>query len=103
MTILGGAGTLIGPVLGAGLIKYLENIFSSFNEQTLHAAYAALPDGLENVLVKISSLFVGDSWHITLGLMFMIVVIFLPGGIMEGFRKISRLFGFGKRAGGGVN
>jgi branched-chain amino acid transport system permease protein len=28
MTILGGAGTLIGPVLGAGLIKYFENIFS---------------------------------------------------------------------------
>ena len=28
MTILGGVGTLIGPVLGAGLIKYFENIFS---------------------------------------------------------------------------
>jgi hypothetical protein len=26
MTILGGAGTLIGPVLGAGMIKYMENI-----------------------------------------------------------------------------
>ena len=28
MTILGGAGTLIGPILGAGLIKYFENFFS---------------------------------------------------------------------------
>ncbi|MDO7729947.1 MAG: branched-chain amino acid ABC transporter permease, partial [Loktanella sp.] len=28
MSILGGVGTLIGPVLGAGLIKYLENIVS---------------------------------------------------------------------------
>ena len=28
MTILGGAGTLMGPVLGAGFIKYFENIFS---------------------------------------------------------------------------
>lgn len=27
MTILGGAGTLVGPMLGAGLIKYFENIF----------------------------------------------------------------------------
>ncbi|MEM7720477.1 MAG: branched-chain amino acid ABC transporter permease, partial [Pseudomonadota bacterium] len=26
MTILGGVGTLIGPVLGAGMIKYMENI-----------------------------------------------------------------------------
>ncbi|MEC8014970.1 MAG: branched-chain amino acid ABC transporter permease, partial [Pseudomonadota bacterium] len=31
MTILGGAGTLIGPVLGAGFIKYFENIFSKIN------------------------------------------------------------------------
>ena len=36
MTILGGVGTLLGPVLGAAIIKYFENIFSSFNAQTLH-------------------------------------------------------------------
>ena len=29
MTILGGVGTLLGPVLGAGFIKYFENIFSN--------------------------------------------------------------------------
>ena len=28
MTILGGAGTLIGPVMGAGMIKHMENIIS---------------------------------------------------------------------------
>ncbi len=92
MTILGGAGTLIGPILGAGLIKYFENIFSSFNEQTLHAAYAALPDGLENALVSVSELFVGEGWHLTLGVLFMTIVIFLPGGIMEGVRRIGLLF-----------
>jgi len=92
MNILGGVGTLIGPVLGAGLIKYFENIFSSFNEQTLHAAFSALPDGLENILVAISELFVGEGWHLTLGLLFMVIVIFLPGGIMEGFRRIGALF-----------
>ena len=32
MTILGGAGTLFGPVLGAGFIKYFENIFSKIND-----------------------------------------------------------------------
>ncbi len=37
MTILGGAGTLIGPVLGAGLIKYFENIFSKINDNVLHS------------------------------------------------------------------
>ena len=40
MTILGGAGTLLGPVLGAGIIKYFEHIFSSFNDQTLHQAFS---------------------------------------------------------------
>ena len=35
MTILGGVGTLVGPVIGAWLIKYFENIFSAFNESIL--------------------------------------------------------------------
>jgi len=92
MTILGGVGTLIGPVLGAGLIKYFENIFSSFNEQILHSAFAVLPDGLENILVSVAQLFVGEGWHMTLGVLFVVIVIFLPGGIMEGFRRIGSLF-----------
>ncbi|MBX2824900.1 MAG: branched-chain amino acid ABC transporter permease [Gammaproteobacteria bacterium] len=92
MNILGGVGTLIGPVIGAGLIKYAENIFSSFNEQTLHEAFGALPDGLEDFVVSFTGLFVGEGWHLTLGLMFVLIVIFLPGGIMEGFRRIGGLF-----------
>jgi ABC-type branched-subunit amino acid transport system permease subunit len=92
MTILGGAGTLIGPVLGASLIKYFENIFSAFNESSLNEVFAALPDGLQGIVVEVVSLFVGDGWHLTLGLLFMITVIFLPGGIMEGVRRIAGLF-----------
>lgn len=91
MTILGGAGTLLGPVLGAALIKYLENIFSAFNNQTLHAAFAFLPDPVENVVVAITQLFVGEGWQLTLGVMFMAIVIFLPGGVMEGIDRIGRL------------
>lgn len=96
MTILGGAGTLIGPMLGAGIIKYFENIFSSFNEGILRNVFSALPDGIENVVVSVTSLFVGKGWHLTLGLMFLIVIIFLPGGIMEGVRRIGKLFGIGR-------
>ena len=91
MTILGGVGTLTGPLLGAGLIKYFENIFSSFNSSTLHDVFSFLPDGLENVVVGITGLFVGSGWHLTLGLLFMIIVIFLPGGIIEGLERIGRL------------
>ena len=93
MTILGGAGTLLGPVLGAGLIKYFENIFSAYNETILSGIFSFLPEGLQYALVKASSLFVGEGWHLTLGLLFMIVVIFLPGGLMEGFMRILGIKG----------
>jgi len=100
MTILGGVGTLIGPLLGATIIKYFENIFSALNSAELHSLFAAMPDGLENFIVTVLTPFVGKGWHLTLGAVFMIVVIFLPGGIMQGFRLIGgffkRIFGLGK-------
>ena len=93
MTILGGVGTLLGPVLGAVVIKYFENIFSAFNAQTLHSLFSFLPDPVENAVVGLLGLFVGEGWHLTLGVLFMIIVVFLPGGIMEGIERIGRLLG----------
>lgn len=92
MTILGGVGTLLGPLLGVGIIKYLENIFSSVNNQTLHEVFAFLPDWLENISVDFFALFVGEGWHLTLGLLFMVIVIFLPGGLMQGFEMLKNRF-----------
>jgi ABC-type branched-subunit amino acid transport system permease subunit len=92
MTILGGVGTLIGPVLGAGLIKYFENIFSKINSNLLHKWFSFLPDGLEDFVVTIIYPFIGKGWHLTLGLMFMGVIIFLPGGLVELGQRISRTF-----------
>jgi ABC-type branched-subunit amino acid transport system permease subunit len=92
MTILGGAGTLIGPVLGAGFIKYFENIFSKINDTILHQWFAIMPDGIEDVLVALVHPFVGKGWHLTLGILFMLVVIFLPGGLVEGGQRIAGLF-----------
>lgn len=91
MTILGGVGTLVGPVLGAGLIKYAEQKVSSWNEGILHQAFSALPEPMRDFFVEFSSFFVGEGWHLTLGFMFMIIVIFLPGGLMEGFRRLRRV------------
>ena len=84
MTILGGAGTLMGPVLGAGFIKYFENIFSKINDAVLHQWFAFLPDGMEDFVVFLIHPFVGKGWHLTLGLIFMGVVIFLgkPGFLL---------------------
>ena len=92
MTILGGSGTLIGPVLGAGFIKYFENIVSKINESILQAWFSFMPEALQEFFVAIFYPFIGKGWHLTLGLIFMLVVIFLPGGLMEGGKRISDLF-----------
>lgn len=89
MTIMGGAGTLLGPVLGAGIIKYFENIFSRINDNVLSGWFSFFPDWLTDFLVLIVSPFVGKGWHLSLGLIFMLVVIFLPGGLVEGMTRIS--------------
>lgn len=92
MTILGGAGTLLGPVIGAGFIKYFENIFSKINDNVLHSWFSFMPDGIEDVIVGILYYFVGKGWLLTLGLLFMMVVIFLPGGLIQGATHIVEKF-----------
>ncbi|MEM9269216.1 MAG: branched-chain amino acid ABC transporter permease [Pseudomonadota bacterium] len=98
MVILGGAGTLIGPVLGAGFIKYFENIFSKINKGVLEGWFAFMPDGMSDFFVTIVYPFVGKGWHLTLGVLFMMVVIFLPGGLVEGGKRLAGLFGRRKQA-----
>jgi ABC-type branched-subunit amino acid transport system permease subunit len=93
MTILGGAGTLIGPMLGATIIKYFENIFSALNPSELQKMFDFMPETMQNIMVNVVNPFVGDGWHLTLGALFMIVVIFLPGGVMEGIRHLMSKLG----------
>jgi len=92
MTILGGAGTLIGPILGAGVIKYFENIFSKINDNILYQWFSFMPDGLQDFFVLIIHPFIGKGWHLTLGIMFMLVIIFLQGGVVEGGQRIANMF-----------
>lgn len=92
MTILGGVGTLVGPILGAGIIKYFENIFSAFNDNVLTQMFSFLPDAFVEMVVPVVGLFVGSGWHLTLGLLFVLVVVFLPGGIIEGIEKLAKKF-----------
>ena len=89
MTILGGVGTLFGPIIGAATIKYFENIFSAINDQVLENTFAFLPDWLGSLMVTITGPFVGEGWHLTLGVLFMAIIIFMPGGLMEGFRRMT--------------
>lgn len=88
MNILGGVGTLIGPVIGAWVIEYFENIFSAINLNMLNGTFDFLPDGMQAVVVTVLSKFVGEGWHLTLGLLFVLIVVFLPGGLVEGYQKL---------------
>ena len=97
MTILGGVGTLIGPLIGAAMIKYAEGIFSALNTNELAEVFSFMPEAIQSFTVIVVEPFVGKGWHLSLGLMFMLVVIFLPGGVVEGLEKILRLFGIGKK------
>jgi branched-chain amino acid transport system permease protein len=64
MAIIGGTGTLIGPIIGA--IFFI---------------------GLKEVL----AVRMGEMHIILFGIIFVLVVIFLPGGIVEGVERIRRL------------
>lgn len=60
MAVIGGLGTLFGPMFGAALVLYLENVLSAWTEQ----------------------------WLLLQGLIFMAVIIFFPGGCAEGIRRL---------------
>ena len=56
ITVLGGVGSLFGPIFGAGLYMYVANIISG-------------------------APVVGDFWHMILGLVFIGVIVLMPEGI----------------------
>ncbi len=63
MAVIGGIGTLFGPMIGAGIVLYLENVLSGETEQ----------------------------WLLILGVIFMSFVIFLPGGVMDLPRRLMNI------------
>ena len=58
MVMLGGAGTLIGPVFGSAAFLLMKNLVSSYNEH----------------------------WLLIIGVIFVSCVLFLPGGLWSIFR-----------------
>ncbi len=60
MAVIGGLGSLFGPMFGAALLLWLENVLSGWTEQ----------------------------WLLLQGLTFMAVIIFFPGGIAEAVRRV---------------
>jgi branched-chain amino acid transport system permease protein len=62
MAILGGASTLTGPVVGAVIITLVKNVVSTYVER----------------------------WNILLGAIFVVVIMFMPYGLVPGCRQLWR-------------
>jgi hypothetical protein len=41
-------------------------------------------------VVKFVGLFVGEGWELTLGVLFLVLIIFVPGGLMQGLQSLQR-------------
>lgn len=70
MTIIGGAGTFAGPVLGSS---------------ALHLSDRLLRD--REVMIGSMSIDIGASWNLILGLLFIIVVMVFPYGIVGTWKR----------------
>jgi branched-chain amino acid transport system permease protein len=66
-TAIGGAGTLVGPLVGAAVWLYLRDFFQT----TLH---------------------LGATWKLVLGIVFVLLVCFLRRGVVGGLRDLFALF-----------
>jgi branched-chain amino acid transport system permease protein len=77
MVILGGPGTLLGPMLGAFVLVFLRNIISGQH-------------------VDIGPFNIGERWTLILGVIYILVVLFAPRGIVGEVTQRVR----GRRAAG---
>lgn len=66
MSVIGGVNTLLGPMLGATFMLYFENVIQGL---------------------------IGEQWKLVLGTVFVLMVIFMPGGFMDIWRRIRARFG----------
>ncbi|WP_416839092.1 branched-chain amino acid ABC transporter permease [Haloferax sp. DFSO52] len=69
MTVLGGAGSMFGPVLGVGVYLYIENIVSTIQVLTIPFTDIVLIQDF------------GYYWHLLLGIVFVAVVWIVPDGL----------------------
>jgi branched-chain amino acid transport system permease protein len=63
MVISGGAGTLLGPVVGAALLVIVKNVVSAYVER----------------------------WNFMLGAIFVAIVVFMPEGLVPGAVRLARM------------
>ena len=62
MVIAGGTATLLGPIVGAGLVVLIKNVASGYIER----------------------------WNFLLGAIFVAIVVFMPEGLVPGVARLAR-------------
>ena len=62
MVILGGAGTLVGPAVGAGIIVFLKNFLSAYTHR----------------------------WLLFIGAIYILTIMYFPGGLGELFTRLTK-------------
>jgi branched-chain amino acid transport system permease protein len=62
MVIAGGAGTLLGPIVGAAVVVLLKNVVSAYVTR----------------------------WVLLLGLVFVVIVLYMPEGLVPGIERLRR-------------
>ena len=62
MVISGGAGTLLGPIVGAALVVIIKNVVSAYVKR----------------------------WNFMLGAIFVAIVVFMPEGLVPGSVRLAR-------------
>jgi branched-chain amino acid transport system permease protein len=62
MVISGGTGTLLGPIVGAALVVIMKNVASAYIER----------------------------WNFVLGAIFVVIVVFMPEGLVPGTARLGR-------------
>jgi len=62
MVISGGTATLLGPIVGAGLVVVVKNVVSAYIER----------------------------WNFVLGAIFVVIVVFMPEGLVPGTMRLAR-------------
>ncbi len=81
MVVIGGMGTLYGPALGATVIVLAQYY--------LQPALQAASDATANLPI-LPALFHPDRWLLWLGTLFILIVYFLPAGIVGSLRERER-------------
>jgi len=83
MTIMGGSGTFYGPLVGVAVFVVLRDAISSWSASSM-------------VIAGIPLARLGEHWPLFMGLLFFLIIVFEPGGLIGIFSRMRRAWAAGE-------